>query len=1128
MRSKIFAAYFIVFAVHVSSAQSGWIMQSPPPFQYTFMDVHLFDKNNIMVIGSEGAIRKTTNGGSNWTSIESGTKSNLQAVCFIDPDTAWVVGSSSTILKSTNRGETWAPITSDLPTYLTLKDVFFKDSKTGLLLSDGAIYKTVDGGAHWQSKLKTASMTFLESFDFYDANTGIAVGSSGTGKVFRTTNGGDDWSASDVGGASWVYASCMIDAKNCWAAGLRASRITISSDMWTGTSITIESPIYTLWSSTNGGENWTQKNLSYSGRIYGIEFLDNRIGFAVGEQGLVLRTEDGGSNWNGIKSAHNMYQICFSGKSAGFAVGAKGTLMSSTDGGDAWKLLSGSGTTNNLASVFFLNENVGLAVGLSGTIMHTTTGGALWSDYYISLNSTSTHWYSVCFPDSSTGFLLGDGFNNILKTINSGKNWNWNERQSSWNINDSFFINPSKGWLAGDQGVIAVRNGKSQNNYWTPQTSGTTYNLFSIFFVDTLNGWAVGQASTVLHTTDGGNKWSSMAAGLPKDLTSGSAMNSVYFIDPLRGFIACTNGIIRTVDGGTTWFNACDFSPVFDLAFADGATGWAVGSSGIILRTNDAGLTWGLQKSGTSEHLESVFCANDKTVYIAGYKGVIIKTTNGGGDVIYPPTAPVITWPGNKSINNSVNLTMTWQTSANATSYRLQVSQDSSFSSLKLDCREIKATQFTLVELDGQKEYFFRVKACYEDKMSSPWSTVNRFKTGTAVTQDPIWVQINKNYYDYRDVFFINSSTGWAVSNYGISKTTDAGNAWNISAVEAFGSQVSLQKVRFIDQSSGWVSGDSLLFHSSNGGSSWQQIYNVGKYHSFGDFSFINQTSGWAIIDSRLYKTTNGGLEWKKQMDDSFVKIYFLNENTGWVAGYGGLVCMTTTGGSTWRRQNSGISNVNIDAFFIDENNGWVAQANSIMRTTNQGDNWTLQASFEGVTIKKIFFFNSNIGWVLGNNYNTYPYHSTVITTTDGGSTWALHELKDGTNLNSIFFIDDKKGWAVGDGIWKTTIGGVRTTGVDETASGYGKRPGSYGLLQNYPNPFNNSTVISFELPEEGRMTLKIYNMLGQEVKTLFDGIRNAGKHNEAYSFNDLPSGIYFYQICIGEHILTRKFILMR
>ena len=86
----------------------------------------------------------------------------------------------------------------------------------------------------------------------------------------------------------------------------------------------------------------------------------------------------------------------------------------------------------------------------------------------------------------------------------------------------------------------------------------------------------------------------------------------------------------------------------------------------------------------------------------------------------------------------------------------------------------------------------------------------------------------------------------------------------------------------------------------------------------------------------------------------------------------------------------------------------------------------------------------------------------------------------------------------------------------------------SFFHLSNFPNPFNPSTTIVYEIQRQSIVTLKVFDMLGSEVTTLFDGYAIAGKHELKFNATNLPSGVYFYQIKAGEFIKTKKMILLK
>jgi hypothetical protein len=88
--------------------------------------------------------------------------------------------------------------------------------------------------------------------------------------------------------------------------------------------------------------------------------------------------------------------------------------------------------------------------------------------------------------------------------------------------------------------------------------------------------------------------------------------------------------------------------------------------------------------------------------------------------------------------------------------------------------------------------------------------------------------------------------------------------------------------------------------------------------------------------------------------------------------------------------------------------------------------------------------------------------------------------------------------------------------------------PTSFALDQNYPNPFNPSTIISYQLPEQRHVTVSIFNMLGEEVSTLVNEVKEAGYHKVEWSGTNLTSGVYFYRIEAGDFVSVKKMMLMK
>jgi hypothetical protein len=116
--------------------------------------------------------------------------------------------------------------------------------------------------------------------------------------------------------------------------------------------------------------------------------------------------------------------------------------------------------------------------------------------------------------------------------------------------------------------------------------------------------------------------------------------------------------------------------------------------------------------------------------------------------------------------------------------------------------------------------------------------------------------------------------------------------------------------------------------------------------------------------------------------------------------------------------------------------------------------------------------------------------------------------------------------WFVGwDRIRPTKFGLGKELSDDEEIA---ETPTTYNLGENYPNPFNPTTVIRYELPMKSKVTLTVYNTLGQRVVTLVDAEEQAGYHEIRFDGSGLASGVYFYRLQAGDFVQTRKLLLLK
>ncbi len=211
------------------------------------------------------------------------------------------------------------------------------------------------------------------------------------------------------------------------------------------------------------------------------------------------------------------------------------------------------------------------------------------------------------------------------------------------------FINSKRGFIAGDDGFLAVTNDGGER--WTKQEIGTNENINEIYFRNDENGYLVAGRKLFI-TSDSGNSWretvifnaGEFREGVPEFL-------SIRFSDKNRGHAigsvlnkkdeVIDSLVMRTEDGGQTWqrIKVPSKRELFHLDFSGKSDGWIVGDRGMILVTHDGGLSWKEQRSGTTRALYSVDFQNDEIGYTVGGGGTILRTENGGETWVISPTS---------------------------------------------------------------------------------------------------------------------------------------------------------------------------------------------------------------------------------------------------------------------------------------------------------------------------------------------------------------------------------------------------------------------------------------------------------------------------------------------------------
>ena len=617
--------------------------------------------------------------------------------------------------------------------------------------------------------------------------------------------------------------------------------------------------ITTAQTTNDNGWQW-QYPKPQGNTLNGIYVFSKDTAVAVGDLSTVIKTTDGGVNWNVQHHAggtsSGLRNVYFIDPMNGWAAG--GDLLKTIDGGKSWSLVT-LDSNYYCNAVYFVDADTGIVVGGDGYVSRTTDGGKSWlsekMDYYISAYLDIYGLTAITFTDKQTGYIVGAGYygNEIYKTTDCGRTWQWNEwalKPKVYGLSDISFINKEDGFIAVDTYVLKTTDGGAT---WQKDSVGN-YNNNSVFFTDSLNGYVVGMGADhpyIYRTTDGGESWMKYSSSVMTE----DALFKVRFADKSNGWAVGGTGIIyRTTDGGSNWISQREKNYNFNsIYFTDENTGWAVGDSGIILHTTDGGDNWEQQNKNDSLLFNSVYAVDDLNVFAVG---LIVKGT----------------WPSvGAIIFHSINGGQTW----------LKASFDTlgSFNSIIFINKSIGF-------ITGDKGRVLKTSDGGND-----WSLIYK----DTISSNPFYT-----------IQFINDKIGWVIRGVTnqVLKSTDGGYDWNSQEI---GSGIWLRSLFFISENTGWAVGEDQgnnTYKTTDGGKTWIAEYT--PFHcNLSSAYFINPDTGWAggydyNYNGVLFKTTDGGNNWIEQQcptENELTSIYFVDPNTGWASGFGGIIKTTNGGG---------------------------------------------------------------------------------------------------------------------------------------------------------------------------------------------------------------------------------------
>lgn len=532
------------------------------------------------------------------------------------------------------------------PTANTGKGVAFVTNDIGYIITSNELLETMDAGTTWTKKQTISSGNDMS---FYNTK-GYIVGDYGY--VLKSEDNGASWNQIAIGFSGNCNTVTILDDNNIILSTSNSIiKTTNGGSTWQSFTIPNVTVVKTAFTSSlvghavcnngiilktiDGGQNWyrTKDDSNTTPSDYfAVYFVNENIGFATREHNNMYKTTDAGETWVKITgTSQAVYDFHFLDESNGFATGEYGGTYKTTDGGNTWSSIffqSGFIDGTSMYGIYFENKNIGYVTGARGRIIKTIDGGNNWTQYSPIYNTIK----KIEFPTNNIGYTLVG--NDYFKTTDSGNTWSYISTPLHYEYTNGFdFVNSTIGYSIGGGTTSAAGSVYKTVNggiSWTKANNGVNViadGLYAIDFIDENIGFVSGgfNQPKTLKTIDGGNSW---------QLLNTLRFGQIQFVNDLVGYgnrIGYSGGrMYKTIDGGNTWNISIEVDKginAFD--FIDENNGYFVGDQGLIYKTNDGGITW-KELEIPYEWYTKVKFYSKNVGYIADEDGKLYKTENGG------------------------------------------------------------------------------------------------------------------------------------------------------------------------------------------------------------------------------------------------------------------------------------------------------------------------------------------------------------------------------------------------------------------------------------------------------------------------------------------------------------------
>jgi len=322
---------FFVFTL-IPDGHSQWYSQNSNTNSFLH-SIFFINKSTGWVCGFESVL-KTTDCGNTWTN--NFLEGYHLSIFFTDINSGWICGENGRLYKSTNSGTTWVLMNSG--TTNTLNQITFLNDLEGLLVGNNrTILRTTNGGVNWFSIITGSNSLNIHAVKILNQNNFYATSSIST--VYKTTNSGITWDTTWTGFPNPLLTVDFINENTGWISGCCGMYMKTTNG---GVNWTPDNVYLTLGFSINS-----------------MHFINENSGWMAGDAGYILRTTNGGSNWDSVVSNTNygLKSIFFVNKDTGFVAGYNGLILRTTNGGGTGFPIGINQISSVIPDDFFLHQN---------------------------------------------------------------------------------------------------------------------------------------------------------------------------------------------------------------------------------------------------------------------------------------------------------------------------------------------------------------------------------------------------------------------------------------------------------------------------------------------------------------------------------------------------------------------------------------------------------------------------------------------------------------------------------------------------------------------------------------------------------------------------------------------------